>query len=83
MGFVPSRADQDLWLHRLDKHVGYDYIAMHVDDIIIFAKNPSKYMMHIEQHFQENLPLKPKVKPELDDYPLVDNAKHKEYQHII
>ena len=130
MGFTPSRADQDLWLRKSDEHKGYDYIATHVDDIIIVAKNPSKYMTHIEQHFQvrdvtdspsyylgndlvrrgklihlstknyvkevlrkyqekygalakENLPLRPKVKPELDDSPFVDEAKHKEYQHII
>eukprot|EP00957_Ditylum_brightwellii_P035462 2688481-Ditylum_brightwellii.AAC.1 len=130
MGFVPSRADQDLWLHKLDEHMGYDYIATHVDNIIIVAKSTSKYMIHIEQHFQmlnvtdspsyylgndlvrqgkfdsvvhkglfkgnveeisrkygalakENLPLKPKMKSELDDSPLVDEAKHKEHQHII
>eukprot|EP00957_Ditylum_brightwellii_P158216 12043440-Ditylum_brightwellii.AAC.1 len=29
MGFVPSRADQDLWLQKLEEHVGYDYIATH------------------------------------------------------
>eukprot|EP00957_Ditylum_brightwellii_P178569 13602272-Ditylum_brightwellii.AAC.4 len=126
MGFVSSGADQDLWLQKLEEYAEYNYIAMHVDDNIIIAKNPSKYMMHIEHHFQvhniadsssyyldndlikqgklihlstknyikevlrkyqdkygllakETLPLKPKLKPELDDYPLVDEAKHKEY----
>eukprot|EP00957_Ditylum_brightwellii_P069951 5312174-Ditylum_brightwellii.AAC.1 len=52
MGFTPSRTDQDLWLRKSDEHKGYDCIATHVDDIIIVAKNPSKYMPHIEQHFQ-------------------------------
>eukprot|EP00957_Ditylum_brightwellii_P067787 5145126-Ditylum_brightwellii.AAC.1 len=52
MGLTPSRADQDLWLRKSDEHKGYDYIATHVDDIIIVAKNPSKYMTHTEQHFQ-------------------------------
>eukprot|EP00957_Ditylum_brightwellii_P065119 4939469-Ditylum_brightwellii.AAC.1 len=130
IGFVPLMADQDLGLQKLEEHAGYDYIATHIDNIIIVAKNPSKCMTRIEHHFQvrdvtdspsyylgndlikrgklihlstynyvkevlrkyqekygslakENLPLKPKLKPELDDPPLVDEAKHKEYQHII
>eukprot|EP00957_Ditylum_brightwellii_P115747 8829674-Ditylum_brightwellii.AAC.1 len=29
MGFTPSRADKDLWLHKSDEHKGYDYIATH------------------------------------------------------
>eukprot|EP00957_Ditylum_brightwellii_P043440 3293567-Ditylum_brightwellii.AAC.1 len=52
MGFIPSRADQDAWLRKSEDHAGYDYIAMHIDDIIIVAKNPAKYMTHIEQYFQ-------------------------------
>eukprot|EP00957_Ditylum_brightwellii_P145571 11084144-Ditylum_brightwellii.AAC.1 len=31
----------------------------------------------------ENLLLKPKSKPELDDSPLLEEKEHKEYQHII
>eukprot|EP00957_Ditylum_brightwellii_P070166 5330408-Ditylum_brightwellii.AAC.1 len=52
MGFTPSRADQDLWLKKSDHYDGYDYIATHVDDLIIAAKEPQRYMNHIEQHFQ-------------------------------
>jgi hypothetical protein len=51
MGFVSSRADQDLWVRRSDDYKGYDYIATHVDDLIIAAKNPGKYMNDIEQEF--------------------------------
>ena len=51
MGFLPTRADQDLWYRKSDDYDGYDYIAMHVDDIIIAAKDPSKYMTMIEQEF--------------------------------
>ena len=31
---------------------GYNYIATHVEDIIITEKNPTKYMNKIEQHYQ-------------------------------
>ena len=51
MGFIPSRVDQDLWIRRSDQYEGYDYIATHVDDLIIAAKNPSMYMSQIEQEF--------------------------------
>eukprot|EP00957_Ditylum_brightwellii_P160314 12203770-Ditylum_brightwellii.AAC.1 len=52
MKFEPSRVDQGLWIKKSEHCEGYDYIATHVDDIIIVAKNPLKYMGHIEQHFQ-------------------------------
>ena len=52
MGFKPSRADQDLWIRKSDDYDGYDYIATHVDDIIIVAKDPSKYMTQLEQDFK-------------------------------
>ena len=52
LGFTPSRADKYLWLRKSDKYDGYDYIATHVDEIIIAAKNPSKYKNKIEQNFQ-------------------------------
>ena len=34
------------------KYDGYNYIATHVDEIIIAAKDPSKYMNETEQKFQ-------------------------------
>jgi hypothetical protein len=51
MGFVPTRADQDLWYRKADDHGGYDYIATHVDDIAIAAMRPAEYMNLIEQEF--------------------------------
>jgi hypothetical protein len=51
MGFVCSRADQDLWLKKSTTYNGYDYIATHVDDIIIAAGDPGSYMDDIEQEF--------------------------------
>eukprot|EP00957_Ditylum_brightwellii_P173439 13205309-Ditylum_brightwellii.AAC.1 len=46
-----SRADLDIWLRKSDNYDGYHYTATHVDDIIVVAKDPSKYMDTIQQHF--------------------------------
>lgn len=51
MGFTCTRADQDLWIRKSDEYNGYDYIATHVDDLIIASKNPGKYMNDVEQEF--------------------------------
>eukprot|EP00957_Ditylum_brightwellii_P097229 7405036-Ditylum_brightwellii.AAC.1 len=130
MGFEPSRADKDLWIKKSDHYKSYDYITMHVDDILIVAKNLLEYINHIEQQFQvryvtdspenylgnniakkngkvvistkkylkevlrkywdkhealpkENLLLKPKEQPELDDSKFANEEEHKEYQYII
>ena len=50
--YTTSRSDQDLWLRKSDKYDGYDYIATHVGDIIIAAKNPYKFINEIEKTFQ-------------------------------
>ena len=52
LGFTPPRADQDLWIRKSDKYEENDYIATHGYDVIIAAKNPSKYMHEIEIHFK-------------------------------
>ncbi|MGH3054901.1 MAG: reverse transcriptase domain-containing protein, partial [Gaiellaceae bacterium] len=51
MGFLPSRADADLWYIKSVHHNGYDYIGTHIDDLIIAAKHPHQYMTMIEQEF--------------------------------
>eukprot|EP00957_Ditylum_brightwellii_P203109 15333253-Ditylum_brightwellii.AAC.1 len=51
LGFEPSRVDQDLWIWKSDEYEGYDYLATHVDGIIIVTKDPTKYMDEIQQHF--------------------------------
>jgi len=50
LGFSPTRADH-LWYRKSDDYEGYNYIAIHVDDIIIAAKRPAEYMSQIEQQF--------------------------------
>ena len=49
LGFTPSRADPDLWVKESEQ--GYDYIATHVDDLIVVAKQPQEYIALIEQEF--------------------------------
>ena len=51
MGFRPSQADQDLWIKPSEEYDGYDYIATHVNNILIASKDLAKYISRIEQHF--------------------------------
>ena len=51
IGFPPSRADPDLWIKKSEEYSGYDYIATHVDDLLIASKEPTKYMSMLEQEF--------------------------------
>jgi len=54
MGFRPSRADPDLWIRMADDETHYEYIATHVDDLIIASKNPDRYI----EILKENYPLR-------------------------
>ena len=38
MGFIPCKAEPDVWLRRKDGH--YEYIAVYVDDMCIASKTP-------------------------------------------
>ena len=38
MGYRPSYADTDLWIKDCGDH--YEYIAIYVDDILAFSKDP-------------------------------------------
>jgi hypothetical protein len=40
MGFTPSKADYDLWMRAREDH--YEYIAVIVDDLLIFSKYPDQ-----------------------------------------
>ena len=51
MGFKPTRADPDLWIKVNEKGDKYEYIATYVDDIIIVAENPMKYLETIRHKF--------------------------------
>ena len=51
LGFVPSRADPDLWIKESPCKSHYEYIATYVDDIIIVCKDPKIYMKQIKEVF--------------------------------
>ena len=51
MGFRPTRADPDLWIKENDSGDKYEYIATYVDDIIIVAEDPMKYLESIKSKF--------------------------------
>ena len=38
MNFLPSKADNDLWMRRKEDH--YEYIVTYVDDLLVFSKRP-------------------------------------------
>jgi hypothetical protein len=38
MGFRPSKADYNIWMRKQDSH--YEYVAVVVDDLLIFSENP-------------------------------------------
>ena len=42
MDFIPSKADQCIWLKKNEKLNIYEYIAVYVDDLCIAAKDPRK-----------------------------------------
>jgi len=39
MGFIPSKAEHDIWMCDCGDH--YEYIAVYVDDLLIASKDPS------------------------------------------
>ena len=46
MGFMPSRAEPDIWMR--DKGDHYEYIAVYVDDLLIASKNPQAIIDALE-----------------------------------
>ena len=38
MGFIPSRAEPDIWM--IDKGDHYEYIAVYVDDLLVVSRDP-------------------------------------------
>ena len=58
MGFVPSKADFDLWVRDMGTH--HEYVATYVDDILVFSKDP----MGIIEEIRKDYMLKGVGKPE-------------------
>eukprot|EP00934_Nitzschia_sp_Nitz4_P008762 Nitzschia sp. Nitz4//scaffold145_size56662//50639//52106//NITZ4_006565-RA/size56662-processed-gene-0.32-mRNA-1//-1//CDS//3329536601//8752//frame0 len=49
MGFRPSKADPKFWIRLVDEH--YEYLAMYVDDILIFSKDPMPVLEEIQNDY--------------------------------
>jgi len=51
MGVKVSRAYRDLWIKLSADGKSYEYIASHVDDVIIVCKDPDQYIEIIKKNF--------------------------------
>jgi len=49
MGFVPSKAERDIWMR--DKGDHYEYIVVYVDDLGIASKKPSEIINELENRY--------------------------------
>ena len=52
MGFIPSKAEPDIWMRHKGDH--YEYIGTYVDDLAIASKNPQGIIKTLEEkhHFK-------------------------------
>jgi len=53
MGFYPSKAEEDIWMHKNGDV--YEYIAVYVDDLCIAAKNPQEIADILENKYKYKL----------------------------
>ena len=53
MGFVPSKAEDDIWMRNKKDH--YEYIARYVDDLAIISKNPQSIVDAFSKRYQLKL----------------------------
>ena len=81
MGFRPSIADFDLWMHKKGDH--YEYLATYVDDILVFSRDYMSVIEEVKEHFM----LKGIGKPEYylggNFYTTKDVDKTKEINHDV
>jgi len=53
MGFIPSKAEPDIWLRRNGNK--YEYIAVYIDDLAIAAEDPKGIVEILMQHYKFKL----------------------------
>jgi Reverse transcriptase (RNA-dependent DNA polymerase) len=53
MGFIPSRAEDDIWIR--ENNSVYEYIAVYVDDLMIAARNPKEIVQILEEQHKFKL----------------------------
>ena len=50
MGFTPTKVDADLWIRKKDDH--YEYLAIYVDDLLAWGKNPIEIVKEVQKSFK-------------------------------
>ncbi len=53
MGFVRSKADYDLWMRAREDH--YEYIAVIVDDLLVFSREPESIIEPLKEVYKYEL----------------------------
>jgi len=53
MGFVPSKAERDIWMRDRGDH--YEYIAVYVDDLLIVSKDPEAIIESLTKKYNFKL----------------------------
>jgi hypothetical protein len=53
-GFKPSRHDQDIWIRKCSKGLGYDYVGTHTDDLMVVGADPKSIMDSLQTKYQIN-----------------------------
>ena len=47
LGFVPSKADQDLWIREAGDH--YEYVAKYIDDLLLISRDPMSILNQLKK----------------------------------
>jgi hypothetical protein len=49
MGYRPTKADTDFWMKDCDSN--YEYIAIYVDDALVYSKDPMKIIKELQRDY--------------------------------
>jgi hypothetical protein len=52
MGFVPSKADKDVWMRRTKDGLRYEYVAVYVDDLELALEKPQELIDLLREKFK-------------------------------
>ena len=55
MGFKPSKADPDIWMRSSKDASHYEYIAVYVDDLAIYMKDPKSFCDTLKEKYKLKL----------------------------
>src|SRR6056300_748362 len=50
LGFTPTKVDADLWIRKKDDH--YEYLAINVDDLLAWSKDPLSVIEEVKKSFK-------------------------------